>query len=227
MPTSRPHSRSILISAAGCLLAASMSVAVAADGGTTVRIRPGQWETSTRIWLDGKPVLQDLESASERATREVLERARAQMTAEERAEFDRTLPPRKSIERDTECWTPEEARIDTRTALQESLRSLHSPPWSCRFSGEQANARGYSFEYTCSTSGGGRAEGNARATVNGTAAYTVAIEGRSHAVDNATGRPLEPRMMATRLVSDGVWKSDQCTPEDAADDAEDAGDAAQ
>lgn len=219
MPSNRWNAASLVAALAAVAASAFTPVAVAAEDAGVIRLRPGQWETSSRIWLDGKEVLGDLEAASDRATRDVLAQARAQMTPEERAEFDRTLPPRESIVRDTECVTPEQSRMDAGAVLREALRAVHAEPWSCRFSREQASSRGYSFEYDCNTSGGGRAQGTARATVSGDTAYTVAIDGRSHAVDNATGRPLEPRMLDTRLAGDGVWKAEQCSPED--DGAED------
>lgn len=225
VPAARPNAALLVVALTAVTASAFAPVAVAAEGAGEIRIRPGQWETSSRIWLDGREVLSDLESASERATRDVLAQARAQMTPEEREEFDRTLPPRDSIVRDTECVTPAQSRMDAGAVLREALQAVHAEPWSCTFSHEQASSRGYYFEYDCRTAGGGRAQGNARTTVDGETAYTVVIEGRSHAVDNATGRPLEPRMLDTRLVAEGVWKAEQCMPGDeGAEDAEDGAD---
>jgi hypothetical protein len=52
--------------------------------------------------------------------------------------------------------------------------------------------------------------------VNGVGAYTLAIEGRARAVDTASGRPLESRMVDTRVVGDGEWKAESCTAGNAA-----------
>jgi hypothetical protein len=128
MPTSRLQPHACLAIVAGVAAAATVSVAIAADGDGTVRIRPGQWDTTSQIWIDGKHVLRGPESASDRAMREA----------------------------------------------------------------------------------------HARAMVSGDGAYTLAIEGRAHAVDTASGRPLESRMVDTRVVGDGVWRAESCTAGNAA-----------
>lgn len=216
MPRPRPQPQAVLAIVAGFAAATVVSVAVAADGDGTVRIRAGQWETISQIWIDGKHVLRGPESDSDRAMREAHARARAQMSAEERATLDRLMPPSNSVLRATQCVTAAAPTIDTRAALREALRSLHASPWSCTYSGEQTSWRGYMFEYACTTPAGARAQGKAHAMVNGDAQYRLVLEGSAHAVDAASGRPLESRMVDTRVVGEGAWNAAQCKAGDAA-----------
>jgi hypothetical protein len=210
MPTLRLKAHSGLAIISGVASAAVVSVTIAADPGGTVRIRPGLWDTSSQIWIDGKHVLRGPESAADRAMREAQASARAQMTAEERATIDRIMPPSNSVLRATQCVTAAVPSINTRAALSEALQSLHASPWTCAYNGEQGSSRGYFLNYTCTTPADGRAEGKAVAMVNGDGAYTLSLEGRAHAVDGASGRPLESRMVETRVLADGVWKAEQC-----------------
>ncbi len=128
--------------------------------------------------------------------------------------LDRLMPSSATVVRGSKCISPAEAHVDLRATVREAIQSMNAIPWSCTFRSEQPSGRSYFLEYTCATAGGGRAEGNGRAMVNGDGAYTVTIEGKSHAVDTATGQPLETRLLDTRLVNDGNWKSGQCTRED-------------
>lgn len=210
MPTSRATTSAPLTLVAGALAAAFVSVAVAADAPGTYRAQPGQWNTQSRIWMDGKAVIRGPESESDRAQREALARGRAQMSAEERAAIDRILPPGNSVAKGSVCVTAAAPHIDTRAVLREALREMHTPPWSCTYSGEQTIVRGYLFDYVCTTPAGGRAEGKARAMMNATAGYTLSIEGRAHLVDPASGRPLESRMVDARMNADAGWSGPAC-----------------
>lgn len=213
MATSRANAPAPVAVVAGIAAAAFVSIAMAADSAGTYRAEPGLWDTTSRIWIDGKIVLRGPESAADRAQREALERGRAQMSAEERATLDRLMPPSNGIAKGSLCVTAAAPSVETRAVLRAALREMHAAPWSCTHSGEQPVARGYSFDYACTTPAGGRAEGKARAMMNGAAAYTFSLEGRAHAIDAASGRPLDARMVDARMSGDGAWNGQPCAAE--------------
>jgi hypothetical protein len=132
------------------------------------------------------------------------------MTPAERAEFDRNLPPRDSVRDETECITAAEAAIDPEAALQMALQAVHQPPWTCSFSQRTASPAGTSFAYTCRTPAGARAEGKARFEAS-QSRYMNEIVGRSHVVDMQTGKPLDPRIVPLRALTEGRWLAEQCT----------------
>ena len=191
----------------------------AAEGIGTLQLRPGHWQVHQQIWLDGKEVL----SALDEAARRINDNIRAGLSPAEREAFDREAGRRGSLNLEDECVTPADSRMDARAALRQMTRSLHAPPWSCSFRDERASSSGFEYRYSCQTAAGGRAEGQARFTLRGNSEYEGAIEGTSHAIDNATGKPLQPRIMPVRSSTKGRWIAEQC-PVDSEDvDMDDVG----
>jgi hypothetical protein len=200
------------------------SSAQAADGIGTLQLRPGHWQVHVQIWLDGKVVL----SALDEAARKINERLRLELSPADRAEFDRELSQRRSLNQQSECISEADSRMNARAALEQMTRSLHAPPWACSFRDERASSSGFEYRYSCRTAAGGRAEGQARFVVRGNSAYEGTIEGTSHVIDNATGKPLEPRIIPVRSLSQGSWIGAQCPADSEDDDMDDAeSDAAQ
>lgn len=205
-----PPSRVVPTLLAGLILSPGIQ---AADGVGTLQLRPGHWQVLEQIWLDGKEVL----SALDEAARKINEGIRADLSPADREAFDRELGQRGSLNQQSECISAAESRMNARAALEQMTRSLHAPPWSCSFRDERASSSGFEYRYSCRTAGGGRAEGQARFTLRGNSEYEGTIEGTSHAIDNATGEPLQPRIMPVRSLTKGQWVGAQCPadPDDA------------
>lgn len=184
--------------------------AQAAEGSGTLRLRPGHWQVHEQIWLDGKEVL----SAMDEAARKINDSIRSGLSPADREAFDREVRQRGSLNLQSECITDADSRMDARAALQQMTRSLHAPPWSCSFRDERASSSGFAYRYSCRTAAGGRAEGQARFALRGNSEYEGSIEGTSHAIDNATGAPLQPSIIPVRALSRGRWIAGQC-PADA------------
>lgn len=216
MPTSGSTARSSLAIVAGVAAAAFVSPSVAADAPANMRARPGQWETQSRIEVDGKFLVRGPESEADRVMREAHARGRAQMSAEQQAALDRMMPPSSTLARGELCVTAAAPTIDARAMLRESLRALHAAPWSCALSKDQPSVRSYFVEYACTTPAGGRAEGKGHLMMNGDAEYRVSYEGRASAVDAASGRPLDSRTVETRVQDSGYWKGAECMGANAA-----------
>lgn len=198
---------------AAALAVPALGTDAAAAG--TIDLRPGLWQVTSEVWIDGKAVLAEIDAAGQRASAEVMRRARAQMSAAERAEFDRAMAASNAgdgrAQSETECIPPAEARIDARDALEQAMQALYQPPWTCSFSGANASAAAQtlSFSYRCQTSAGARAEGQARFEASQTR-YRHELAGRSHAMDMETGKPLDARLLPVRSVTTGRWVSAQC-----------------
>jgi hypothetical protein len=200
--------------AAAALLAVFCTCAAWAQGDGTLAIKPGLWRITSQVWLDGKEVLGELDTVGAQATADVLKKARAGMSPAERAEFDRNVrpPARESLQQDTECITPAEARMSPQAALQEALHSLMQPPWSCSITQARSGATGHSFDYRCRTPANATAEGKARFERVTESRYRSEIDGRSHLVDMDSGKPLSPRVMPVRSMTIGVWQAESCQP---------------
>ncbi len=216
-----PPNRVVPIWLAGLIFASGVQ---AADGIGTLQLRPGHWQVEEQIWLDGKEVL----SALDEAARKINEGIRADLSPADREAFDREVSQRGSLDLQSECISATESRMNARAVLEQMTRSLHAPPWSCSFRDERASSSGFEFRYSCRTAAGGRAEGQARFTLRGDSGYEGTIEGPSHAIDNATGKPLQLRLIPVRSLTKGRWISSQCPAESEDVDMDDAGsDAAQ
>lgn len=196
---------------AGLLLTSGVP---AVDGMGTLQLRPGHWQVHEQIWLDGKEVL----SALDEAARKINEGIRADLSPVDREAFDREVSQRGSLNLQSECVSAAESRMNARAALEQMTRSLHAPPWSCSFRDERASSSGFEYRYSCRTAAGGRAEGQARFTLRGDSEYEGTIEGTSHVIDNATGEPLQPRIIPVRSLTKGRWIEAQCPAE--SDDAD-------
>lgn len=189
------------------ITAALVALPVGLAAAAPLPMEPGQWTVTSQVWIDGQEVLGRLDAAS----RQIMNDVRARMTPQERAEFDRNVPPPESAGTETECITAQEARIDGATWLREGLQSIHQPPWQCTFSRERADRTGFSFEYRCSTAAGARAEGRAQLTA-AARQWRSEYTGRGHWVLSESGAPLDPRMVPVRAVSEGRWHSPRCEP---------------
>lgn len=216
-----PSNRIVTTLLVGLIVASSVN---AADGVGTLQLRPGHWQVFEQIWLDGKEVL----SALDEAARKINEGIRADLSPADREAFDREVGQRGSLNLESDCVSEAESRMNARAALEQMMGSLHAPPWSCSFRDERASSSGFEYRYSCRTAAGGRAEGQARFRLRGDSEYEGTIEGTSHAIDSATGEPLQPRIIPVRSLSKGRWIAAQC-PADSEDvDVDDAGsDAAQ
>jgi hypothetical protein len=170
-------------------------------------LEPGQWTVTNQVWIDGKEVLGQLDAVS----RQVMSDVRARMTPQERAELDRNLPPAQSAGTDTECITAQDAGTDGAELLRGSLQSIHEPPWQCTFSRERADRTGFAFDYRCSTTAGGRAEGRAQLTA-AARHWRTEINGRGNWVLSESGAPLDLRVVPVRAVSEGRWQAPRCEP---------------
>jgi hypothetical protein len=201
--------RALAIAASAGLLLGSVTGAAWAQG-NTLKLKPGLWRITSQLWLDGKEVLSAIDAAGARATDQALAQARAGMSAAERAEFDRSLPPRESAGADTECITTAEARVSPEAALREALLALHEPPWVCTVSNARSSASGHSFDYRCRTPANAIAEGKARFDVITETRYRTEFDGRSHVVNMETGRPVDPRVVAARSLEVGQWEAETC-----------------
>jgi hypothetical protein len=122
---------------------------------------------------------------------------------------------------DTECIPESESRMDARAALEQAMRSVHQPPWSCTFRDERSGADGVSFVYDCQTAAGGRAEGRAAFRLPSPSTQLATIEGRAHVVDGQ-GVPQGPDLLPVKLRSEGRWIAESCPPE-SGDEPDDAG----
>lgn len=198
-----------------CALGAVASQA--AEGVGTLRMRPGHWQVREQIWFDGREVLSALNEAARRINDDV----RASLAPADREAFDREAARQGSLGVESDCVSEADSRRNARAALEQMMRSLHAPPWSCSFRDDRASSSGFFYRYSCRTGAGGRADGEAQFTLRGDTEYTGTIEGTSHAIDNATGAPLEPRILQVRSLSTGRWVGQQC-PAEAADDEGDA-----
>ncbi|MDZ7651605.1 MAG: DUF3617 family protein [Burkholderiaceae bacterium] len=178
----------------------------------TVELKPGLWRVTAQLWLDGKEVLGEIDAAGARATAKVLEQARKGMSAAERAEFDRNLPPRESARVDTECISAAEASVSPEAALRAALDALQQPPWICSTSNARSSTNGHSFDYRCRTPANAIAEGKARFEVITERRYRSVIEGRSHVVNMETGKPLDARIVSARALTTGYWQAESCQP---------------
>lgn len=196
---------------------AALALALTLTGATgaaaqQLELRPGLWQFRTQVWINGQEILQPLD----RAAAEIIARTRAGMTAAERAEFDRNPPPAGQASTDTECIPESEARMDAREALQQAMRSVHQPPWTCTFRDERAGTDGVSFLYDCQTAAGGKADGRAAFRLPSAATQLTTIEGRAHVVDGR-GAPLGPDLAPVKLRSEGRWIAASC-PLDSGDE---------
>jgi Protein of unknown function (DUF3617) len=198
-----PPNRVVPAFLAGLIFASSVHTA---DGVGTLQLRAGHWQVREQIWLDGKEVL----SALDEAARKINEGIRANLSPADREAFDREVSQRGSLNLQNECISPAESRMNARAALEQMTRSLHAPPWSCSFRDERASSSGFEYRYSCRTGAGGRAEGQARFMLRGNSEYEGTIEGTSHAIDNATGEPLQLRIIPVRSLTKGSWIAAQC-----------------
>jgi hypothetical protein len=182
---------------------------VLAQPAASQSLQPGLWQASTQIWFDGQEVLRALDDATRKTTEQIVLDLRSRMTAQERAEFDRTLPPRESLVTDTECITPEDARMSPQDQLRTALQAIHEPPWACSFSGERRGPGGFSFDYRCRTPADAQARGTARFEGGGRF-YRMAIDGTGQWTDQQTGKPLDSRVMNVRSLTVGRWLAPRC-----------------
>lgn len=168
-------------------------------------LKPGLWQTTTQVWIDGKDVM----AAMRLATDQILSRARAEMTPEQRADFDNNMP---TDNMETECITAEDAAMNPQDSLRQALQSMHqAASWACSFSNELTSATGYSFDYRCRTPANARAGGKARFEIDASKrSYRADINGDGHVVNDDTGAPLHPRMVKARSLTTGQWHAEQC-----------------
>jgi hypothetical protein len=197
-------------------LALALTLTGATAAAATLELRPGLWQFRTQVWINGQEILEPLD----RAAAEIIARTRAGMTAAERAEFDRSAPPTGQASTDTECIPESESRMDARAALQQAMRSVHQPPWSCTFRDERAGADGVSFLYDCKTAAGGKADGRAAFRLSSPSTQLTTIEGRAHVV-NGQGVPQGPELLPVKLRSEGRWIAETC-PLDSGDEPDEA-----
>jgi hypothetical protein len=198
--------------ASGAALAA-FALFTGAIAAAPIELRPGLWQVTTELWIDGNRVLADIDAAGQRAAVDVLRHAREQIPLAERAEFDRAVAEaaanRSGVHTETECIAPQEARVEAQAALEQALQAVYQPPWTCGSSGATAAAQTLSFSYRCQTAAGARAEGQARFEASSTR-YRHEITGRSHAVDMQTGKPHDSRLLPVRSITTGRWLAQQC-----------------
>lgn len=168
-------------------------------------LKPGLWQTTTQVWIDGKDVMATMRAATD----QILNKARAEMTPEQRADLDNNMP---ADDMETECITAEDAAMNPQDSLRQALQSMHqAASWACSFSNERTSTAGYSFDYRCSTPAHARAEGKARLEIDASKrSYRADINGDSHVVNDDTGAPLHPRMVKARSLTTGQWRAAQC-----------------
>ncbi len=172
-------------------------------------VKQGQWESISQVWIDGKEVLQQLHGAGD----EIIKNARAQLPASERAEFDREMAAsRKDAARELECVGPTEAAMTPEAIAEQSIRSVHQPPWQCSFSDKKVALDGFSYQYSCRTTAGGAASGRITLSLRPTT-YRFEVEGVGHVVNGETGAALGPTQLPVRSLTSGRWVAQTCTAE--------------
>jgi len=169
---------------------------------TMFKIKPGQYRTQHQIWLDGKEVLSGINAMRQ----QMLDKMRAGMSAEQRAEFDANMPP---DEENSDCVPADEASISVTQYLQQVVTSMQTPPWQCSFSQQQFAGNSLTFNFSCQTPAHATTAGKAKFEYSAES-YRVEINNRGHVINGETGAPLGPQLIDGKNITTGQWISAEC-----------------
>lgn len=182
--------------AATALLGLVCTLAAWSAQGQTLAVRPGQWTSTTEIWINGKAIGPDLAALQQRI--------RTQLTPEQQRQLDR-----ETGRDSTACLTPAQSKVDLRQYIESLMRG--QGPWECSLSNQKLEPNAFTADYQCGTSGGGHQRGKATAGF-GPLKYRLELLGRGNAVDGRTGESLGTPDVDLRLLSSGQWVGAQCAP---------------
>ncbi len=198
------------VATVAAVVAIGMGATTMANAGSTVTIKPGSYRVTSQVWIDGKEILQGLHAARD----QILANARARMSAEERAQFDREMAAQND---ELDCVTPEESEVDPHIILQKTIESMRERPWQCAFTNTKADAQQVSLNYDCKTPAGAVTKGHAVFT-RSQDSFRSEVVGRGHAIDGRTGVPLSPQQFDAKGITTTTWVSAQCDVESPNDD---------